>query len=327
MYKTKVIAEAGLNHNGNLKNAMKLIDIAKNAEADYVKFQIYSSKNFFNPHIKKLHNASEIFKRLNNREFNLDKWRKICSYSKRKKINIIFSVFDLPSLKLITKLNKIKEIKIPSGEITNYELLDSINSLKCKVYLSTGMSTDNEIDIALKKLKSCDVTILYCVSEYPANHINLYEITRLKKKFKKKIGFSDHSNNTIFPVIAAALGAEIIEKHFTYYKNQKIGDHKMSLNSEELKSMINNIKVFYKNYKISKKKKISTKEKKLSKLARKAVYLKKNLNKNEKVDKKDIIFLRPAIGIAAEEANKLIGKKTKKKINSFQPLNLKSFYV
>ena len=327
MYKTKVIAEAGLNHNGSFKNAIKLINIAKNAEADYVKFQIYSSKNFFNPHIKKLHASSIVFKRLKNREFTLDKWKKICNYSKRKNIKILFSVFDLPSLKMITKLNKNKEIKIPSGEITNYELLDSINNLKCKVYLSTGMSTDTEIDKALKKLKKCDVTLFYCVSEYPANDINLYEIIRLKKKFKKKIGFSDHSNNTIFPVIAAALGAEIIEKHFTYNKNQKIGDHMMSLDSEELKSMINHIKNFNKNYTISKKKKITIKEKNLSKLARKAVYLKKDLKKKEKVYKKDIIFLRPAIGIAAEDVYKIIGKKTKKKINSFQPLNLKHFYV
>ena len=173
MDKVFIIAEAGINHNGKIKLAKKLIDIASKAEADAVKFQLFDTDNFI--HKKKLSKIYKLFKKF---EFSEKNWRNIIKYAKKKKIKIFFSVFDTPSISLLRKLN-IRLIKIPSGEINNIELLKIINKMKFEVILSTGMAQMNEIKFALNILKNCKVSVLHCVSEYPA------DISKLNSKFYK----------------------------------------------------------------------------------------------------------------------------------------------
>ena len=178
----EIIAEAGLNHNGKIKNAFKLIEIAKLSGADFVKFQLYKTPKFINrDYNHKTLNYQEIYKKFYKREFSKEQWKKIIYHARKKKIKIFFSIFDLPSLELVKNLN-IKLLKIPSGEINNLPLLKKINKFKFKVILSTGMSSLQEIKQALDNLKKCDVKILYCVSEYPTSNPNLKTINFFKKK-------------------------------------------------------------------------------------------------------------------------------------------------
>lgn len=314
--KTLIIAEAGINHNGKIANALKLVKIAKNCDADYVKFQIFDTDLLLNKNFsdKKI-NLKKSYKRFKKLEFSLNEWRKIVSYAKKIKIKIFFSIFDLNSLKLLRKL-RINLIKVPSGEITNIQLLKAINSFKIKTILSTGMSSLSEINTAIKALKNCEIDILHCVSEYPTKFPNLAKINFLKKKFKKKVGFSDHTNSTIIPSIAAANGAHIIEKHFTYNKSQKIGDHKMSLSPGELSEMIKNVRVA--DQCKDKIKLLPTKEEiMLKKVARKSIFYSKDLKIGDLVKESSICFLRPLYNnLPAENYKFILNKRLKKNVKA-----------
>ena len=324
MSKVEIIAEAGINHNGDFNKAKKLIDIAKNSEADYVKFQLFDPKKVVNKEIKNTKlNYRKIYNRFKSLQFDYEKWKMLISYAKKKKIKIFFSVFDLNSYKQLKKL-KIKIVKIPSGEINNLPLLKMINKDKPRVILSTGMSDESEIDQAVKLLNKCKIQLLHCVSEYPSRNHNLLLIKRFKKIFNKEIGFSDHSMETITPALAVMLGANIIEKHFTYNKNQKFGDHKMSLNPNQLKEMVKQVRFAEKSMG-NERKKISQKEKQLQKIARKGIYLNKNMLKGSKVKFSDLSFLRPANGIQVDQYKLILNKKLRFNIKKNYPLNLKLF--
>ncbi len=320
MKKVFVIGEAGINHNGKLKNAIKLIDIAARARVDAVKFQLFNPRFFINK--DKLPKA---FKRFLGLEFSLENWKKIIKYCKKKKLIFFVSIFDEESLTIIKKLN-IKIIKIPSGEINNIQLLKKINKTKLRVILSTGMSTLEEIKVALKNLNKCNVQVLHCVSEYPTRlkSINLNYISTLKRILKKEIGFSDHSIGSDVPALAVAAGATIIEKHFTYNKNQKLGDHKMSVNEKELTEMVNKIRLaeiicgnIYK--------KVLKTEKKLSKIARKGAYIRDQVSRGQRLKMKDIIFLRPSNLKSLLLINKIIGKKARKNLYKLENVKKNDF--
>ena len=320
MKKVFVIAEAGINHNGKLKNAIKLIDIAARARVDAVKFQLFNPRFFINRN--KLPKA---FKRFLGLEFSLENWKKIIKYCKKKKLIFFVSVFDEESLTIIKKLN-IKIIKIPSGEINNIQLLKKINKTKLRVILSTGMSTLEEIKVALKNLNKCNVQVLHCVSEYPTRlkSINLNYISTLKKILKKEIGFSDHSLGSDVPALAVAAGATIIEKHITYNKNQKLGDHKMSVNEKELTEMVNKIRlteiICGNEYK-----KVLKTEKKLSKVARKGAYIRHQVSRGQRLKMKDIIFLRPSNLKSLLLIDKFLGKKAKRNLYKLENVKKNDF--
>ena len=323
MNKTLVIAEAGNNHNGDFSKAIKLVKIAKNSGADMVKFQLFSTKYFINKNFKsKKNNFLKIYKRFKSLEFSVDQWKKIIQFGKKKSIKVFFSIFDEDSIMTLKKLG-VKTVKIPSGEITNISLLKEINKRKFKVILSTGMSNISEISQALKYLRNCKVDVLHCISEYPTYFPNLGAINLLKTKFKKKIGYSDHSKSLIVPALSVMIGAHIIEKHFTYNKNQKYGDHKMSLNPPELKEMIRNIRFAEKCVKKTQKK-VTQKEKKLQFIARKAVYLNRDLSRGQIVKKRHLSFLRPMSGIPAEKYFNIINKRSTRNIKKNIPL--KNFF-
>ena len=322
--KIEIIAEAGLNHNGNFKNALKLVKIAKEAKVDYVKFQLFKTENFINKNFKHHKvNYKKTYQRFKSLEFSLDQWKKIVDFAKKIKIKIFFSVFDLESFKLLKKL-KIKIVKIPSGEINNFHLLDAIKKSKLKVILSTGMCNISEISEAIKKLKNCKINLMHCVSEYPTQKPNLKLIKILKDRFKINVGYSDHTKDTFTPALSVIAGANMIEKHFTYNKNQKVSDHHFSLNPQELKEMTRNI-IFALNSLGEKEKKISLKEKKLQFFARKGLYLNKDKLKGQKITKNDLISLRPEGQIKLNNYHKILNKFLRKSVKKFQPLKLNDF--
>lgn len=320
MSKVFIIAEAGINHNGKINNAFKLVQIAYKAKVDAIKFQLFTTKNFINKN-KNLKG----FKRFKGLEFSIYEWKRIVSFAKKKKIKIFFSVFDKESLELLKKL-KCRIIKIPSGEINNYDLLKKINQLKKKVILSTGMSTLKEIKKALKYLNKCEVKILHCVSEYPTPtyKANLSLIRKLRSELKVEVGLSDHSRSTLIPALAISFGATIIEKHITFNRNQKFGDHKMSVTQKELTEMTNYIREA-ELVSGNGKKKLSYKEKKLAKVARKGAYLGKDILKGEKLEMRHVKFLRPSNNSKYEIITRLIGKKSKKNLSILSDIKKNDF--
>lgn len=322
--KVIVIAEAGVNHNGSLKIAKKLVDKAVEAKADFIKFQTFRAESIATSKAKKANyqkkNSNKIetqYEMLKKLELSEDKFNIIASYCKKKKINFLSSPFDIESLNFLKKL-KMKYIKIPSGEITNLPLLEEIGKTKKKVILSTGMCNITEIKKALLVLtkfgiQKNKIILLHCNSEYPTpfKDVNLKAIITLKRKFKLNIGYSDHTIGIEASLAAVALGANIVEKHFTLNKKSKGPDHSSSLEPDELTKMIKAIR----NIEISLghgKKIPSISEKKNITIARKSIVAKKEILKGQLFTLKNLAVKRPYKGVSPMNWYKIIGKRAKK---------------
>lgn len=323
--KTSIIAEAGVNHNGNINLALKQVDSASKSRADYVKFQTYCTEELVQKKVglakyqkNNLKTTSSQYKLLKKFELSESDHLKIINRCRLKKIKFLSSPFDLKSIDLLKKLN-LKLFKIPSGEITNVPYLKKIGSLKKKLILSTGMSTIEEVKKAINILissgtKKKDITILHCSTEYPAdkNNLNLLSIPLLKKIFKINVGYSDHSLGFQASLTAVALGAKIIEKHFTTNRKLSGPDQKASLSPNEFMNFVKEIrnveKILGKNVK-----KPYSAELKNSKYIRKFIVANRNIKKGEKLSEKNITTKRAAVGIPASKWNLVIGKKAKKK--------------
>ena len=314
-----IIAEAGGNHNGSIKNAYKLVDIAKKAGADYVKFQTFKaetlvSKNapkakYQEKNVKKISHF-ELIKKL---EMSYEMHIKIIKYCKKKKIKFLSSPFCIDSFDLLRKFN-LDFIKIPSGEITNLPLLRHIKKFKNNIILSTGMSNTNEIKRAVKILKNKNrkLILLHCNTEYPSpvQDLNLNAMLTLKKQFNLDVGYSDHSLGINVPIIAASLGAKVIEKHFTISKRMVGPDHLASLNPKELISMVKAIRsteiILGKKNKI-----VSNSEKKNISIARKSLFASRDIKKGEKFSSNNLACLRPGFGISPMDIDKVCKLKAK----------------
>ena len=283
MTKTYIIAEAGVNHNGSIKSAFKLIDEAVKCGADAVKFQTFKSENLVTPNAKKVNYQKKFsphqdnqLQMLKNLEISYDEFVRISNYCITKNIDFLSTAFDDDSLNFLYKKIKLKTFKISSGDITNGPFLLSHARKKCKIILSTGMSNISEIEsalgviaygmlnakktnkkISLNKFKQAfkdkkgklilkkNVSLLHCTSEYPTPYeeVNLLSIRTLQKKFNLDIGYSDHTSGITAAIIATTLGAKIIEKHITLNKKQLGPDHKSSLEPHEFKEMVNQIRI------------------------------------------------------------------------------------
>ena len=322
--KVKIIAEAGCNHNGNLRIAYKLVDQAIIAKADIVKFQIYNVDQLVTKNAKKANYAKKNTKK-NESQYEMQKklqltqneHLKLKKYCEKRGIEYLSSAFDIASLSFLKKIN-IRQIKIPSGEITNYPYLKFVGSLNKKTILSTGMSTLDEIQRALNVLKKCGlkknkITLLQCNTEYPTpfTDVNLKAMIAMKKKFNLDVGLSDHTLGIEVPIAAVALGARIIEKHFTLNRKISGPDHKASLLPQELKKMISSIRNI--EQAIGKSKKMVTKsELKNRKIARKSIVAIKKIKKNEIFKLSNIGVKRPGTGISPENFYKILGTKSKR---------------
>ena len=330
MHKTFIIAEAGINHNGNIGKAMQLVKIAKLAGADAVKFQLFDMYEQLSTFAKV---PSFQKKRVGNISMmNMAKsyylpWSahiKIKKYCKKLKIQYLASCFDDASINFYVKILKTKTIKIGSGEITNFSLLKKSTELCNRVILSTGMSTIEEVKNALKVLrtnKKTKIDLLHCISDYPTKNenLNLKCILTLKNKFKLDTGFSDHSLGFEGAMISLGLGAKIIEKHFTINKKLKGPDHSMSLDPNELKVYISKIreaeKILGNGIKLP-----NSNEIKLKKLVRRGVFSSRKIKKGEKITKFNTCVKRPIVGIPSEKINSILGKLLKKDINKNEPI-------
>jgi len=330
MKKTIIIAEAGVNHCGKLSMAKKMIISAKKFGADYIKFQT------FNPDLlttktaklasyqKKNTNFSNQYKMLKKLTLSKETTIKIFKYCKLKKIGFLSTAFDLESAKFLLKF-KMNYAKIPSGEITNFPLIKFLAQNYKKIILSTGMSNIKEIEWTMKvlqkyKVKKKNIVLLHCTSSYPAptKELNLNVLKYFQKKFRVDVGYSDHSTSILTPIIANNLGAIMIEKHFTLNKKYTGPDHKSSINEKEFTEMLNGIK--FSNLALgSFKKECTNSEYKNKKIVRKSIYAIKNIKKGEKFSNKNLITLRPDIGVSAKLWEKIIGKKAKK---NFRKLDL-----
>tara|TARA_B100001248_G_C27345908_1_gene438712 strand:+ start:115 stop:1194 length:1080 start_codon:yes stop_codon:yes gene_type:complete len=354
---TLIIAEVGVNHNGCIKTAHKLILEAKKSGADYVKFQTFQTEALVtekaplaNYQKKNNENKKNQFKLLKSLELSEKDHIKLKNYCNRIGIKFISSPFDENSLNFLTENLKLNTLKIPSGEITNTPFLRKIGSKKTKIILSTGMANFEEINIALgalifgfynlndthsksnfKKIVRSDkgkfyikkyVHILHCTSEYPApfEEINLNCIKSMIKKFGENIGFSDHSEGIEVAIAAVSLGAKVIEKHFTLDKNMKGPDHKASIDSKELTYMVSAIRNVEKSFGISDKK-ITNSEKLNFKLVRKSIFASKHIKKGHVFDRSNICIKRPIAYMEPNSFWSLIGKKSTKQYSEGDPIN------
>ena len=329
-----IIAEAGQNHNGKLKLAYKLVDVAKKCGADFVKFQTSIPKLHISKFAEKANYQIKNWQKRGNQLQMLQKlsltyndFKKIKKYCKKKKIKFLSTPFDLKSIDFLKSLN-MKYFKIPSGEITNLPYLIKVARLKKKVILSTGMANLIEIREALKILtsygtKKKNITVLQCNTEYPTplRDANIRAMLTIKKKFKVNIGYSDHTEGIESSLAAAALGARVLEKHITLNKNLPGPDHKASINPKELKKMIDGVR------KItialgSGVKKVSSSERKNIKIARTSIVASKEIKKGEKFTIKNLTIKRPGNGISPMKLFKVIGKIAKKSFSKDKLIKL-----
>ena len=328
--RTFIIAEIGINHNGNLKLAKKMIDLAAKTGADAVKFQTYKTDNLVINNAPKadyqkrnLNSKIKIFDLLKKNELSEQDFKLIKKRCQTKKIEFLSSAFDLESIKLLNRIG-VNKWKIPSGEINNFPYLQHIGKFNKKTFISTGMSNLTEIkkaiDILMKSgTNKKKITILHCTTDYPAKFqdLNLKAMIAIKNKFNTQVGYSDHSAGIEVPIAAVAMGAQVIEKHFTLNKKMKGVDHKASLNFLEFKNMVVAIRNIEKALGDSKKI-VSFNEKKNLPFIRKSIVASKKIKKGEVFTVNNITTKRPGYGMSPMLWNKLIGKKSNKnyKLNS-----------
>ena len=286
MKKTLIIAEAGVNHNGNIKRAIKLVDAAKKCGADVIKFQTYSSNDIAIPSAPKakyqiskgFKNKETMHQMLKKYELSYKNFEFLNRYCKKKKIEFLSSGFDKGSILFLKKIG-MKRYKIPSGEINNFPLLELISKLKKKVLLSTCMSSFSEIKSAYKILRKNNnknkITIMHCNSAYPTpfEDSNLLTIKKLRKMFKTSVGYSDHTIGYEACISAVTLGATVIEKHFTLSNNLPGPDHESSLDPINFQKMVRYIRNVEKG--LFEKTSISFSEKKKYEVCEKIYFCKK----------------------------------------------------
>jgi N,N'-diacetyllegionaminate synthase len=338
MDKVIVIAEAGVNHNGDLDNAIKLIDVAAKAGADFVKFQTFKVKNLVTKQAQKAiyqqentTGSSSQFDMLSQLEIPADWYPKLLQRCKEKEIGFLSTGFDLESIDFLDQLGQ-KYFKVPSGEITHKSLLRRIAQKKKPVIISTGMATMQEIHEAVKVfleegLTKNNITILHCTTAYPTplNEVNLMAMKTIENELGVAIGYSDHTLGTAVAIAAVGLGAKIIEKHFTLDKNLSGPDHKASLEPNELIHMVKAIREVTQSIAGTAKKAPTPTELENRKVARKSLCYSNGFEKGRKLREEDFIALRPEGGISPMLIDDFIGKSLKQSVAQNIAVNLNHF--
>ncbi|MEE9379247.1 MAG: N-acetylneuraminate synthase [Candidatus Lokiarchaeia archaeon] len=315
-----LIAEAGVNHNGDLNNAKKLIDIAAKSNVDSIKFQTFITEKLITKFVPKVEyqkittdDKENFYEMIKKYELSKDEFRILKEYSAKKGIIFLSTPFDETSVEWLEELN-VPAYKIGSGDMNNFPLLKLICSKKKPILLSTGIATLNEVKESINFIKSRgieDIVILQCTTSYPAPYkeINLNVIDTYRKEFPNMIiGFSDHSIGIEASIGAVAKGVKVIEKHFTLDKNMEGPDHKASMDPKELIKWVNairKIEIALGSY----EKKPSKTELEIAKIARKSIISVKNLKPGDVIQAEDIIIKRPGYGIPPKEYENIIGKK------------------
>lgn len=334
MKKVIIIAEAGVNHNGDMSRAKELIKMASIAGADYVKFQSFKAENLVSKEALKADYQSKNTGGDDNSQFNMlkklelthENHIELINYCKKQNIKFLSTAFDVDGLEYLSKLN-LDMFKCPSGEITNYPYLKALSSKNKAVILSTGMANLGEIEAALEVLKTgrkslSDLTILHCNTEYPTpfKDVNLNAMITIKNAFDVNVGYSDHTLGIEVPIAAVALGAKVIEKHFTLDRNLPGPDHKASLEPDELKAMISAIRNIELSISANGRKNPTESEKKNKHIVRKSIHTKKEIKKGMILSNDNLIPLRPGDGISPMQWEKIVGKSVKRDMSAFEKL-------
>ncbi len=317
-----IIAEAGVNHNGDIELARKMVDAAHTAGADYIKFQTFVPEKLVSRYASK---ADYQKNNTNSQESQLEMLRALAftqedfiqlqRYCGQVGIGFLSTPFDLESIQFLNQL-QMDFWKLPSGEITNLPYLEAIAHTHKKVVMSTGMCELGEIRDAIQILESNgagEITLLHCNTEYPTPFcdVNLRAMKQMEEVFRKPVGYSDHTIGIEVPIAAAALGAEVIEKHFTLDKQMKGPDHKASLEPDELKQMVQAIR----NIEISLgdgQKRRTHSEEKNCQAARKSIVAKREIREGELFSEENLSIKRPGSGISPMHWHEMIGQKAQR---------------
>ena len=315
-----IIAEAGVNHNGSIELAKQLVDKAVDAGADYIKFQTFKASKLVTKTARQAdYQQKNIgggddsqYQMLKKLELSQEEHIELIDYCKKKGICFFSTAFDLDSIDFLDSLH-LNLWKIPSGEITNYPYIKRIAQKQGNVILSTGMCTTDDIqatlDVLLKWGKVKDqITILHCNTEYPTpfEDVNLLAMQSIASHFDTEVGYSDHTRGIEVPVAAVALGATIIEKHFTLDRNMPGPDHKASLEPNELKAMVSAIRNIEKALG-SPVKKVSDSERKNIAIARKSIVAATDIKKGETLTENNITVKRPGTGLSPMRWEEVLG--------------------
>lgn len=330
---TFIIAEAGVNHNGSMDLARKLIDVASEAGADGVKFQLFHTEKLVSAsapkaEYQKLGDGSESqFEMLRQLELDGAAHKELLAYCQARKIMFLSSAFDLESLEGLHDLG-LSMFKIPSGEITNLPYLRKVGSFTQQVLLSTGMANLGEIETALQILEAAGtcrelITVLHCNSAYPTpfEDVNLRAMCTIREAFQVRVGFSDHTPGIVAPIAAVALGAQVIEKHFTLHKGMKGPDHKASLAPEELQAMVRSIRqieaALGSGIKVP-----SASEAANLPIVRKSIVALRDIQRGEIFDESNITVKRPGTGISPMEWDRVLGRVAFKNLQADEMITL-----
>ena len=328
-----IIAEAGVNHNGSIELAKKLIDAASDAKADAVKFQTFKTEKLVSRDAKKAAYQQNNMQGKNNSQYEMLKkleldtqaHKELIAYAKSKNIMFLSTPFDLQSVALLDDLG-LQIFKIPSGEITNLPYLRSIAKLNKRVILSTGMSTMQEVRDALHILttngtKKENITVLHANSMYPTpmEDVNLRAMLTIQNELDIAVGYSDHTLGIEVDIAAVAMGASVIEKHFTLDKTMEGPDHKASLEPSELKAMVNAIRNIEKALG-SYEKKPSPSETPNIEAARKSIVAAQKIKKGEIFSDTNLTTKRPAKGLSPMKWDEMIGKTAQKNYQEDEPI-------
>lgn len=320
MNKVLIIAEAGVNHNGSIELAKRLVDEAVNAGVDYIKFQTFKSEKLVSKAAKQAeyqqknigHEGESQYTMLKRLELSPADHEELIDYCNSKGIKFFSTAFDMDSIDYLHSLN-LGLWKIPSGEITNFPYLRKIATFGEPIILSTGMSELNEIEEAIQVLIKYGVTkediiVLHCTTEYPTpfTDVNLKAMLQIGEKFGVKIGYSDHTKGIEVPIAAVALGATVIEKHFTLDKTMEGPDHKASLEPDELKAMVTSIRNI-ENALGSGHKHVSDSERKNIEIVRKSIVAACPIKQGEMLTEENLTVKRPGNGISPMRWNEVIG--------------------
>jgi len=327
LHSTTIIAEAGVNHNGSIDLAKKLIDVATDSGADYVKFQTFNAeamvtRTAYKANYQKELNETDIFQfnMLKRLELKRVDHEDLIQHCRKKGIHFLSTAFDHESIKLLADLN-IPFFKIPSGEITNLPYLRNIGRMGKPVLMSTGMATLEEIREALNVLLEAglekdQITILHCNTEYPTpmEDVNLKAMLTIRDELDVAVGYSDHTLGIEIPATAVALGASVIEKHFTLDRTMSGPDHASSLEPDELKAMVDAIRNIEKAMGDGVKRPRRSELKNIT-IVRKSIVAKKFIKKGEIFTEDNLTLKRPGLGISPMKWDEVLGKKSKKNFN------------
>lgn len=323
-----IIAEAGVNHNGSLNIAKKLVDAAKEVGADAVKFQTFKTDSIVTKsapkaeYQEKFSNASSQYDMIKKLELSRDEFTELSDYAKEKGIIFLSSPFDEESVDLLDEIG-VPAFKLGSGEITNLPLIEYIINKGKPLILSTGMASLCEIEeaITIIKDKPIDLILMYCVTNYPASvdEVDLNVMKTLQNTFKFPVGFSDHTMGIELAIASVALGAGVIEKHFTLDRNLEGPDHKASLEPREFKIMVDSIRNVEKGMGNGIKK-LTPDELSIKKMARKSIMAGRDIEKGEILKKDMLTIKRPETGIYPKYIDLIIGRKVNKPVMKDEPI-------